>query len=132
MVSAQHILAGLPYALIMLFALTGAALAASASNLLKRVVGLAIIWTALTLFVVATGVLAGGEAPILPAGQGAFGKSFSNPLQQDFARMVLIGGAASVILALAIVVRIREAYGAIESDAITADDDARDEIEGKA
>jgi multicomponent Na+:H+ antiporter subunit C len=131
MVAAQ-ILAGLPYALIMVFALTGAALTASASNLLKRIVGLAIIWTALTIFVVATGVLVGGEAPILPPGQGAFGKSFSNPLQQDFARMVLIGGAAGMILALAIVVRIREAYGSIEGDAIAAEDDTRDDEEGKA
>jgi multicomponent Na+:H+ antiporter subunit C len=128
MVSA-HILAGLPYALIMLLALTGAALAASAGNLLKRIVGLSIFWTALALFVVSTGVLAGGEAPILPPGQGAFGKSFSNPLQQDFA---LIGGAASVILALAIVVRIREAYGSIEGDVIAAEDDVRDDEEGKA
>jgi multicomponent Na+:H+ antiporter subunit C len=127
-----HFLAGLPYALIMLLALTGAALSASAGNLLKRIVGLAIFWTALALFVVATGVLAGGEAPILPPGQGAFGKSFSNPLQQDFARMVLIGGAASVILALAIVVRIREAYGSIEGDVIATDDDVRDDEEGKA
>jgi multicomponent Na+:H+ antiporter subunit C len=131
MVAAQ-LLAGAPYALIMILALTGAALAASASNLLKRIVGLAIIWTALTLFVVATGVLAGGQAPILPPGQGAYGKIFSNPLQQDFARVVLIGGAASVILALAIVVRIREAYGSIEAHVIAVDDDTRDDAEGKA
>lgn len=128
MVSAQ-ILAGLPYALIIAFALTGAALAASAPNLLKRIVGVAMIWTALVLFVVASGVLAGAEAPILPPGQGAFGKVFSNPLQQSFARAVLISGAAGVILALAIVVRIREAYGVIESDEIAAADRAQDDAE---
>jgi multicomponent Na+:H+ antiporter subunit C len=131
MVSLQS-LAGLPYALIVAFALIGAGLAASAPNLLKRIVGVAMIWTALALFLVASGVLAGAEAPILPAGQGAFGKVFSNPLQQSFARAVLIAGAAGLILALAIVVRIREAYGSIEGDAIEAADRAQDDAESKA
>jgi multicomponent Na+:H+ antiporter subunit C len=131
MVSLQ-ILAALPYALIVAFALIGAVLAAGAPNLMKRIVGVAMIWTALALFLVSSGVLAGAEAPILPPGQGAFGKVFSNPLQQSFARAVLIGGSAGMILALAVVVCIREAYGSIEGDAIEAADQAQDDAENKA
>jgi multicomponent Na+:H+ antiporter subunit C len=127
MVSAQ-ILAGAPYALILAFALLGAVIATGSPNLLKRVIGLVIIWTALALFLAASGVLVGAEAPILPRGEGVFGRPFSNPLQQSFARGLLISAAAGVVLALAIIVRIREAYGAIESDEIDAADRA-DEAE---
>lgn len=131
MVSAQ-ILAGLPYALILAFALTGAALAACSGNLLRRVVGAAMIWIGLVLFLVASGVLAGADAPILPPGQGAFGRSFANPLQQSLARAIVVVGAAGLVLALAIAVRIREAYGSIEMDAIEAADRERDDAESKA
>lgn len=129
MVSAQLFWV-LPYALMIAFAVSGAALAAGSANLLKRVVGVIIMGVGLALLFAASGVLSGAEPPILPPGQGAFGKTFSNPLQQHFARIILIFGAASAILALAIVVRIREAYGTIEAGAIEAADQAEEAERG--
>lgn len=128
MVSAA-LFAGVPYALILAFALIGAAIAAGSSNLLKRIVGLAIVWVGLALFVAASGVLAGAEAPILPRGEGPFGRSFANPLQQSFLRAALVSAVAGVVLALAIIVRIRETYGSIEADEIEAADREAEEAE---
>jgi multicomponent Na+:H+ antiporter subunit C len=114
------LLGRLPYALILGLAATGIALAAGAGNLLKRVAGLAILWGALALFFAAAGVLAGATAPILASGERAFVTAYSDPLPQALILGVMVVGAASLALALAIVVRIKEAYGNVEAHEIAA------------
>ena len=63
-----------------------------------------------------------GTAPIVDP---AF-ELYSNPLPHVLILTAIVVGIATLALGLAIVVRIREAYGSIEEDEIVAAD-ARDE-----
>jgi multicomponent Na+:H+ antiporter subunit C len=115
----------------------------SAENLIKRLVGLSIFQTTVCLFYVALSKVDGGTAPILlpedtPYGGGydavavregagtltaAGGERFaelvhvySNPLPHVLMLTAIVVGVATLSVGLALIVRIREAYGSIEAD----------------
>jgi multicomponent Na+:H+ antiporter subunit C len=87
-------------------------------NLVKKLVGLSIFQTSVYLLYIAPGKLIGGTAPIV---SDAF-KVYSNPLPHVLILTAIVVGIATLALGLAIVVRIREAYGSIEEDEIVAAD----------
>ena len=87
-------------------------------NLVKKLVGLSIFQTSVYLLYIAPGKLIGGTAPIVAAGYGVY----SNPLPHVLILTAIVVGVATLALGLAIVVRIREAYGSIEEDEILAAD----------
>ncbi len=89
-------------------------------NLIKKLVGLSIFQTSVYLLYIAPGKLVGGTAPIL---SGAF-SVYSNPLPHVLILTAIVVGVATVALGLALVVRIREAYGSIEEDDILQSDAA--------
>jgi multicomponent Na+:H+ antiporter subunit C len=64
--------------------------------------------------------LLGGTAPIVAEGYTVY----SNPLPHVLILTAIVVGVATLALGLAIVVRIREAYGTIEEDEILAHDGA--------
>jgi multicomponent Na+:H+ antiporter subunit C len=92
-------------------------------NLLKKLIGLSIFQTSVYLLYIAPGKLIGGTAPIVAAGFA----TYSNPLPHVLILTAIVVGVATLALGLAIVVRIREAYGTIEEDEILAQDRAEDE-----
>jgi multicomponent Na+:H+ antiporter subunit C len=83
-------------------------------NLIKKLVGLGIFQTSVYLLYIAPGKLIGGTAPIL---SDAF-KIYSNPIPHVLILTAIVVGVATLALGLALVVRIREAYGTIEEDEI--------------
>jgi multicomponent Na+:H+ antiporter subunit C len=83
-------------------------------NLIKKLVGLGIFQTSVYLLYIAPGKLVGGTAPIL---SDAF-TVYSNPLPHVLILTAIVVGVATLALGLALVVRIREAYGSIEEDEI--------------
>jgi multicomponent Na+:H+ antiporter subunit C len=87
-------------------------------NLIKKLVGLGIFQTSVYLLYVAPGKLVGGTAPIL---SDAF-TVYSNPLPHVLILTAIVVGVATLALGLALVVRIREAYGSIEEDEILGQD----------
>jgi multicomponent Na+:H+ antiporter subunit C len=87
-------------------------------NLIKKLVGLGIFQTSVYLLYIAPGKLVGGTAPIL---SDAF-TVYSNPLPHVLILTAIVVGVATLALGLALVVRIREAYGSIEEDEILAQD----------
>ena len=124
----------------------------SATNLIKKLVGLSVFQTSIILFYISLSRIDGGTAPIL---YGADAKShggahddaavavgeqvvhgasdvahgaasahhglenvYSNPLPHVLMLTAIVVGVATLAVGLAIVVRIREAYGTIESDEI--------------
>jgi multicomponent Na+:H+ antiporter subunit C len=89
-------------------------------NLIKKLVGLGIFQTSVYLLYIAPGKLIGGTAPIIDK---AF-KLYSNPLPHVLILTAIVVGVATLALGLALVVRIREAYGTIEEDDILARDAA--------
>jgi len=94
-------------------------------NLVKKLIGLAIFQTSVYLLYIAPGKLIGGTAPIVSARY----EVYSNPLPHVLILTAIVVGIATLALGLAIVVRIREAYGSIEEDEIVAADAGRGERE---
>jgi multicomponent Na+:H+ antiporter subunit C len=56
----------------------------------------------------------------------AYDKLYANPLPQALMLGATVSGAAMILLALALVIRIRESYGGVEMDEIVAADAADD------
>ena len=89
------------------------------TNLLKKLVGLALLQTSVYLLYIAPGKLIGGSAPIIAEGI----ERYSNPLPHVLILTAIVVGVATLALGLALVVRIREAYGTIEEDEILERED---------
>lgn len=89
------------------------------ANLLKKLIGLALMQTSVYLLYIAPGKLIGGTAPIIAEGF----ERYSNPLPHVLILTAIVVGVATLALGLALVVRIREAYGSIEEDEILARED---------
>jgi multicomponent Na+:H+ antiporter subunit C len=89
------------------------------SNLLKKLIGLALLQTSVYLLYIAPGKLVGGTAPIVAEGFDRY----SNPLPHVLILTAIVVGVATLALGLALVVRIREAYGSIEEDDILEQED---------
>lgn len=84
------------------------------SNLLKKVVGLNIFQISVFFMYISIGKLDDAHAPILVPGVD----SYSNPLPHVLILTAIVVGIATTSLGLALVVRIREAYGTIEEEEI--------------
>lgn len=108
------------YAVTVLLMVTGLFMVIARANLVKKLVGLAIFQTSVYLLYIAPGKLIGGTAPIVSP---AF-SVYSNPLPHVLILTAIVVGIATLALGLALVVRIREAYGSIEEDDILQQDAA--------
>jgi multicomponent Na+:H+ antiporter subunit C len=89
-------------------------------NLIKKLIGLSIFQSSVYLLYLAPGKLVGGTAPIL----SDIFTVYSNPLPHVLILTAIVVGVATLALGLALVVRIREAYGCIEEDQILQIDEA--------
>jgi len=90
----------------------------SRGNLIKKVIGLNVFQTSVILFYVSMGKVKGGTAPIL---SDEF-QVYSNPLPHVLMLTAIVVGVATTAVALALVVRIKEAYDSIEEDEILEQD----------
>ena len=106
------------YAITVFLMVAGLTIVIAWGNLIKKLVGLGIFQTSVYLLYIAPGKLIGGTAPILDE---RF-KLYSNPLPHVLILTAIVVGVATLALGLALVVRIREAYGTIEEDDILARD----------
>jgi multicomponent Na+:H+ antiporter subunit C len=107
----------------MFLAVAGLYIVIARGNLVKKLVGLAVLQTSVYLLYIAPGKLIGGTAPIIAAGYTVY----SNPLPHVLILTAIVVGVATLALGLAITVRIHEAYGSIEEDEILE----RDRTEGR-
>jgi len=87
-------------------------------NLLKKLVGLSILQSSVYLVYIAPGKIIGGTAPIVAERYSVY----SNPLPHVLILTAIVVGVATLALGLALVVRIREAYGTVEEDEILEQD----------
>jgi multicomponent Na+:H+ antiporter subunit C len=99
----------------------------SRGNLVKKIMGMNIFQTSVILLYVSMGKVAGGTAPILI--EGAEDVIYSNPLPHVLMLTAIVVGVASAAVGLALVVRVKEAYGTVEEDEIVAIDRAEDRVE---
>ena len=89
-------------------------------NLIKKLLGLSIFQSAVFLMYITMDKVEGGTAPIIQP--GVTDQLYSNPLPQVLILTAIVVGVSTTALGLAIVVRIKEAYGTIEEDEILDDD----------
>ena len=87
-------------------------------NLIKKIVGLSIFQTSVFIFYISMAKVDGGTAPILAEGIS----QYSNPLPHVLILTAIVVGIATTALALALAVRIKEAYGSIEEEEIQKQD----------
>ncbi len=85
-------------------------------NLIKKVVGLNVFQVSVFIFYISMSKVEDGSAPIIADGITVY----SNPLPHVLILTAIVVGVATTALALALVVRIRDAYGSIEEDDIEA------------
>lgn len=98
---------------------TGLYVVIARGNLVKKLVGLAIFQTSVYLLYISAGKIIGGTAPIVVDGL----QVYSNPLPHVLILTAIVVGVATLALGLALVVRIKEAYGTIEEDEIHGQDE---------
>ena len=109
------------YWIVIFLMMTGFYIVISRDNLIKKVLGLNIFQTSVFLLYISIGKVRGGTAPILVDGV----TRYSNPLPSVLILTAIVVGVATTALALALVVRIKDAYGTIEDVEIYAEDDAQ-------
>ncbi len=101
-------------AMITILMMSGFYIVITRGNLVKKIIGLNIFQTSVFIFYISMGKVEGGTAPILAEGIS----NFSNPLPHVLILTAIVVGVATSALALALVVRIKRAYGSIEEDEI--------------
>ena len=100
------------YWIIVVLMMTGLYIVVARGNLVKKIIGLNVFQTSVFLLYISMGKVAGGTAPILTGKD----EVFSNPIPHVLILTAIVVGIATSALGLAMVVRIREAYGTIEED----------------
>lgn len=96
--------------------MTGLYAVITRGNLIKKLLGLSIFQSAVFLMYITINKVDGGTAPIIQ--KGVSDQIFSNPLPQVLILTAIVVGVSTTSLGLAIVVRIKEAYGSIEEEQI--------------
>ncbi|MCB1894848.1 MAG: cation:proton antiporter subunit C [Rhodocyclaceae bacterium] len=114
------------YFVTILLLMVGLFIVIARSNLIKKLIGLGLFQTAVYLLYISPGKLIGGVAPIV--GEGF--EVYSNPLPHVLILTAIVVGVATLALGLALVVRIKEAYGSIEEEEILGLD-ADDELKSR-
>ncbi|MAE45007.1 MAG: Na+/H+ antiporter subunit C [Magnetovibrio sp.] len=102
------------YWIVVVLMMTGFYIVIAQGNLIKKVVGLNIFQVSVFVFYISMSKIKGGTAPILDEGI----EIYTNPLPHVLILTAIVVGVATTALALALVVRIRDAYGTIEEDEI--------------
>lgn len=110
----------LNYWFIIVLMMMGFYIVIAHGNLIKKIVGLNVFQVSVFLLYITMAKVEGGTAPILAEGITAY----SNPLPHVLILTAIVVGVATTALGLALVVRVREAYGTIEEDEIDAQEDA--------
>ncbi len=102
------------YWLVVIIMMAGFYTVISQGNLVKKIAGLNIFQVSVFLLYISIGNVKGGAAPIIESGVTVY----SNPLPHVLILTAIVVGVATTALGLALVVRIKEAYGTIEEDDI--------------
>ncbi len=97
----------------------------SHGNLVKKLIGLNVFQVSIFMFFIALGKVDGGTAPIIKDGV----EVYSHPLPHVLILTAIVVGVATTSLAVALVVRIFEAYGTIEEDEVIERDNVDDGLE---
>ena len=107
------------YWVVVILMMTGFYITISRGNLVKQIVGLFIFQTSVFILYISMSKIEGGTAPIITETAALY----SNPLPHVLILTTIVVGVATTALGLALVVRIKEAYGTVEEDEIFSQDE---------
>lgn len=108
------------YWLVIIIMMAGFYTVISQGNLVKKIAGLNIFQVSVFMLYISIGTVTDGAAPIITEGV----EVYSNPLPHVLILTAIVVGVATTALGLALVVRIKEAYGTIEEDDIHNQDES--------
>lgn len=100
------------YMLCFVLFLTGLYGILAKRNIIKMVIGLSIMEFSICLFLVLTGYVDGGIAPIVTSASGH--DHFTDPLPQAMVLTAIVIGLAANAMLLAVAVRIYKRYGTFD------------------
>jgi multicomponent Na+:H+ antiporter subunit C len=106
------------YWTVIILMMTGLYMMIADGNLIKKILGLGIMQVAVFILYISMAKIGGGTAPILVEGV----EVYSNPLPHVLILTAIVVGVATTALALALTVRIKQAYNTIEEEAIQQED----------
>ena len=106
------------YWIVILLMMAGFYTVINRGNLMKKLAGLSIFQTSVFLLYISIGYVSEGTTPIIEKGF----TTYSNPLPHVLILTAIVVGVSTTALGLALVVRIKEAYGTIEEDEIHVQD----------
>lgn len=84
------------------------------NHLIKKIIGLNIFQTSVFMLYISMGKVTDGTPPIAIEGV----QNYSNPLPHVLILTAIVVGIATTSLALALVIRIKEAYGTVQEEEI--------------
>lgn len=102
------------YWIVIVLMMIGFYIVIAHGNLVKKLVGLTIFQTSVFVFYISIANVDGGTAPILAEEISLY----SNPLPHVLILTAIVVGIATTALGLALVMRIKDAYGSIEEEDI--------------
>lgn len=100
------------YVIVVLLMMTGLYVVIARGNLVKKLIGLSLFQTSVFFLYIFLGYVEGGAAPILTEGVTLY----SNPLPHVLILTAIVVGVATTAVGLALVLRIRQAFGTIEEE----------------
>ncbi len=108
------------YWVVIFLMMTGFYVVIASGNLVKKIIGLNLFQASVFILYISMGKVSGGAAPILRETI----QTYSNPLPHVLILTAIVVGVATTALGLALVVRIKEAYGTTEEDEIHSLDES--------
>lgn len=108
------------YWIVVALMMAGFYVVVSSGNLIKKIIGLNVFQTSVFILYISMGKVIGATAPIVM--EGGDDVVYANPLPSVLILTAIVVGVATTALGLALVVRIKEAYGSIEEDDIQSQD----------
>ena len=102
------------YWIVVVLMMIGFYVVIAQGNLVKKIFGLNIFQVSVFVLYISMSKVDGGTAPILDDRY----QVYSNPLPHVLILTAIVVGVATMALGLALVVRVREAYGTIEEEEI--------------
>ena len=102
------------YWIVIALMMVGFYIVMAQGNLVKKMFGLNIFQVSVFVLYISMGKVDGGTAPILSPQYSVY----SNPIPSVLILTAIVVGVATMAVGLALIVRIREAFGTIEDDEI--------------
>jgi len=110
------------YWIVIFLMMMGLYMVIASSNLIKKLIGLSVFQASVFILYITFGKITKGSPPIITDNVDVY----SNPLPHVLILTAIVVGVATTSVGLALIVRIKEAYGSTDEDDIHDMDDNDD------